>query len=97
MITSKVRKNQGFTLSLGDAFFEKLQRGNQINPPLADYLHPNEYSQELNYPPFPIELDRFLGGCNTLNDYLIKYVFRIKHIYIKHITYILYIYIKAYI
>ena len=88
MITSKVRKNQGFTLSLGDAFFEKLQRGNQIDPPLADYLHPNEYSQELNYPPFPIELDRCLGGCNTLNDYLIKYVFRIKHIYI----YIIHIY-----
>ena len=78
MITSKVRKNQCFTLSIGDAIFEKLERGSQIDPPSAVYLHPNEYSQELNYPPFSIELDRCLGGCNTQNDYLIKYVFRIK-------------------
>ena len=31
-------------------------------------LHPNEYSQEFQYYPFSIKLDRFVGSCNTLND-----------------------------
>ena len=31
-------------------------------------LHPNEYSQEFNYYPFAIKLDRCVGSCNTLND-----------------------------
>ena len=31
-------------------------------------LHPNEYSQEFHYYPFPIKLDRCVGSCNTLND-----------------------------
>ena len=31
-------------------------------------LHPNEYSQEFQYYPFLIKLDRCVGSCNTLND-----------------------------
>ena len=31
-------------------------------------LHPNEYSQEFQYYPFSIKLDRCVGSCNTLND-----------------------------
>ena len=38
-----------------------------IQPPLID-LHPNEYSQELCYYRFVVNLDRCAGSCNTLND-----------------------------
>ena len=31
-------------------------------------LHPNEYSQEFQYYPFVVKLDRCVGSCNTLND-----------------------------
>ena len=31
-------------------------------------LHPNEYSQEIQYCPFPVKLDRCVGSSNTLND-----------------------------
>ena len=31
-------------------------------------LHPNEYTQELHYYPFPVKLDRCLRRCGTLND-----------------------------
>ena len=31
-------------------------------------LHPNEYSQELNYYPFAVNLDRCGRSCNTLDD-----------------------------
>ena len=37
-------------------------------------LHPNEYRQEFNYYPFVVKLDRCVGSCNTLNDYLIELV-----------------------
>ena len=33
MIILKVTKNQGFTLSLEDAIFEKPKEGGQIDPP----------------------------------------------------------------
>ena len=38
----------------------------EIQPTLID-LHPNEYSQELQYYLFAVKLDRFVGGCTTLN------------------------------
>ena len=41
-------------------------------------IHLNEYSQEFQYFPFAAKLDRCVGSCNTLNDYLIKYEFQIK-------------------
>ena len=31
-------------------------------------LHPNEYSQELHYYPFAVNLDICVKSCNTLND-----------------------------
>ena len=31
-------------------------------------LHPNEYSQELHYYPFVVNLDRYAGRCNSLDD-----------------------------
>ena len=32
------------------------------------YLHPNEYSQELCYYLFAVNLNRCAGSCNTLDD-----------------------------
>ena len=31
-------------------------------------LHPNEHTQGLHYYPFAVNLDKFIGSCNTLND-----------------------------
>ena len=31
-------------------------------------LHPNEYSEWLCYYTFAVNLDRYMGSCNTLND-----------------------------
>ena len=39
----------------------------KIQPALINLL-PNEYSQEFQYYPFPLKLDRCVGSCNTLND-----------------------------
>ena len=36
--------------------------------PILIKLHPNEYSQEFNYYPFVVQLDRCVRNCNTLND-----------------------------
>ena len=38
-----------------------------IQPTLI-YLHPNEYSQQLHYHPFSVDLDRCVRSCNTFND-----------------------------
>ena len=32
------------------------------------YLHPNEYKQGLDHYLFAVNLCRFVGSCNTLND-----------------------------
>ena len=55
-----------------------LSNQNCMTQPTLINLHPNEYSQEFHYCPFSVELDRCVGSCNTLNTYLIKYVFQIK-------------------
>ena len=34
--------------------------------PTVTNLHPDEYSQEFNYYPFAVKLDRCLGSFNTL-------------------------------
>ena len=36
--------------------------------PILINLHPNEYSQELHYYPFAINLERCVESSNTLND-----------------------------
>ena len=36
--------------------------------PTLIILHPNEFIQGLYYYPFPVNLDRCIGNCNTLND-----------------------------
>ena len=41
-------------------------------------LHPNEYSQELHYSPFEVNLDRYVGSEILLMTFLIKYVFQTK-------------------
>ena len=38
----------------------------EIQPTLIN-LHPNEYSQEFQYHPFAVKLDRGAGSCITLN------------------------------
>ena len=42
-------------------------------------LHTNEYSQELCYYPFAVNLRRCVRSCNTINDLPNKYVFQVKH------------------
>ena len=41
-----------------------------MNQPTLINLHLNEYSQELRYYPFAVNLDTRLGSYNTLVDYL---------------------------
>ena len=43
-----------------------------MTQPTLINLHPNKYSQEFYYYPFAVILDRFVGNCNSLNDFLIK-------------------------
>ena len=43
-----------------------------IIQPTVINLHPNEYSQEFQYYPFAVKLDRCVGSCNTVNDSFIK-------------------------
>ena len=31
-------------------------------------IYPNEYSQELHYYPFAVQLDRCVKSCNTVHD-----------------------------
>ena len=38
-----------------------------MTQPTLINLHPNEYSQEFQYSPFAVKLDRCVGSCNTLN------------------------------
>ena len=39
-----------------------------LTQPILINIHLNEYSQEFNYYPFAVKLDRCVGSCNTLND-----------------------------
>ena len=39
-----------------------------MTQPVVTTLHLNEYRQGLRYNTFPIDLDRSMGICNTLND-----------------------------
>ena len=39
-----------------------------MNQPIRINLHPNEYSQEIQYYPFAVKLDRYVRSCNTPND-----------------------------
>ena len=39
-----------------------------MTQPTLINLHPKEYSQEFHYYIFAVELDRYVGSCNTLND-----------------------------
>ena len=43
-------------------------------------LHPNEYSQEFQYYPFVVKLDRCVGWCNTLNVFVILLMHLYKEI-----------------
>ena len=48
-----------------------------MTQPTLSNLHPNEYSQELHYYHFVINLERLAGSCNTLDD-PIKYLFQLQ-------------------
>ena len=39
-----------------------------MTQPTLINLHPNEYSQELHCYPFAVNLERFSGDCNTLDE-----------------------------
>ena len=39
-----------------------------ITQPNLISLHPDEYNRDLHYYPFAVNLDRYVGSCNTLNE-----------------------------
>ena len=39
-----------------------------MSQPTLIILHPNDYIEGLRYHSFRVNLDRFMGSCNTLND-----------------------------
>ena len=39
----------------------------KIQPTLIN-LHPNEYSEEFHYYPFPVKLERYVVTCHTINS-----------------------------
>ena len=45
-----------------------IQNQKCMTQPTLINLHPNECTQCLYYYPFVINLDRYVGSCNTLND-----------------------------
>ena len=45
-----------------------LRKEKYVTQPAIINLHPNEYSQEFQYYPFLVKLDRYVRSCNTLND-----------------------------
>ena len=45
-----------------------LSNKNCMTQPILVNLHPNKYSQELRYYAFAVNLDKFAGSCNTLDD-----------------------------
>ena len=49
-----------------------LTNQNCMTQPTLINLYHNEYSQELRYYPFTINLDKCAGSCNTLDDFLVK-------------------------
>ena len=42
------------------------------NKPTIINLHPNEYTQGLYYYQLVVNFDKFVGSCNTLNDFANK-------------------------
>ena len=55
-----------------------LRNQKRMIQPLLITLHSNEYSRELHYYPFEVNLDRCVRSCNILMTYLIKYMFQTK-------------------
>ena len=49
-----------------------------IQPSLIN-LHPNEYTQKLCHYPFAVNLDRYVGSCNTFDDLSYKACVPNKH------------------
>ena len=45
-----------------------LSNEKRMPQPTLINLHPNEYSQELRYYPFAVNLNRYVGSCNFLDD-----------------------------
>ena len=45
-----------------------LSNQTSMTQPTLINLHPNEYSEDFHYYPFPVKLDRYVGSSNTLND-----------------------------
>ena len=43
-----------------------------ITQPTLINLHPNEYSQQLQYYPSAVTLDRCVGSCNTLEWFILQ-------------------------
>ena len=43
-----------------------LRKEKYVTQPAIINLHPNEYSQEFQYYPFLVKLDRYVRSCNTL-------------------------------
>ena len=64
----------------GSNYVKCISLSNQkcMTQPTYTSLHPNEYSQEFQYYPFVVKLDRYVGSCNTLNGLSNKEYVQIK-------------------
>ena len=46
----------------------QLSNQKYITQPTLNNLHATEYSQEFHYYQFAVDLNRYVGSCNTLSD-----------------------------
>ena len=58
----------GIVCTSNNTKFVSLSNQRCMTKPTLINLHLNEYSQELHYYPFVVNLDRSVGIFNTLND-----------------------------
>ena len=58
----------GIVSTSNNTKFVSLSNQRFMTKPTLINLHLNEYSQELHYYPFVVNLDRSVGIFNTLND-----------------------------
>ena len=57
-----------FNASNHELFSGSLTNQQCLIRPTRINLHPNQCTQGLRYYPFVVNLDKFTGGCNTVND-----------------------------
>ena len=49
--------------------FVSMGNKNRMIQPTLINLHAHEYRQEFHYYPFAVKLDKWVGSCNSLNEF----------------------------